>query len=165
MPSTDAAQLRRHSLRMARLTFFLFAGTFLAVVVPTLIGFALTPARGLPPALAFAAVLWMPVPFYLYALWAIRGAFLGFAAGGSLGSAIATGCMRAGVALAIGGALSAIGVPNVMRLLLARGGPVIIDIAYLAVAAIGLALILVGRLLAEAQPDPVRLEEGPDGAP
>ena len=150
MGSSDVAQLRRHSLWLSRLTLFLFAATALVTVVPVAIGFALAPARGLPPALAFTALLWAPVPFYLYALWAIRGAFSGFAAGGTFAPAIAVGCTRAGIALAVGATLSAIGVPNFLRLLQGRGGFLQFDVAYLAVGVVGLALILLGRLLARA---------------
>jgi hypothetical protein len=148
--ATDIAQLRRHSLWLSRLTLFLLAATALVTVAPMLIGFALAPARGLPPALAFAAVLWLPVPFYLYALWAIRGVFRSLAAGGTFGPAIAAGCTRAGFALAIGGTLSAVGVPNVMRVLHGQGGILVFDVAYLAVGVVGLALILLGRLLGRA---------------
>ncbi|HYJ52289.1 MAG TPA: hypothetical protein VEW04_03870 [Allosphingosinicella sp.] len=150
MAATDIDQLRRHSLWLSRLTLVLLVATALVTVAPVLIGFALAPARGLPPALAFTAVLWMPVPFYLYALWAIRGAFRGFAAGGTFGPAIAAGCTRAGFALAIGGTLSAVGVPNVMRVLHGQGGILSFDVAYLAVGVVGLAMILLGRLLARA---------------
>jgi hypothetical protein len=148
--ATDIDQLRRHSLWLSRLTLFLLVATALVTVAPVLIGFALAPARGLPPALAFTAVLWMPVPFYLYALWAIRGAFRGFAAGGTFGPAIAAGCTRAGFALAIGGTLSAVGVPNVMRVLHGQGSVLVFDVAYLAVGVVGLAMILLGRLLSRA---------------
>ena len=147
---SSIAQLRRHSLWLSRLTLFLLVATALVTVAPVLIGFALAPARGLPPALAFTAVLWMPVPFYLYALWAIRGVFQGFATGGTFGPAIAAGCTRAGFALAIGGTLSAVGVPNAMRLLHGQGGILLFDVAYLAVGVVGLALILLGRLLRRA---------------
>ena len=150
MAATDIDQLRRHSLWLSRLTLFLLVATALVTVAPVLIGFALAPARGLPPALAFTAVLWMPVPFYLYALWAIRGAFRGFATGGTFGPAIAAGCTRAGFALAIGGTLSAVGVPNVMRVLHGQGSVLVFDVAYLAVGVVGLAMILLGRLLSRA---------------
>lgn len=147
---TDIAQLRRHSHWLARLTLFLLVATALVTVAPMLIGFALAPARGVPPALAFTSILWMPVPFYLYALWAIRGGFRSFADGGTFGPAIASGCTRAGFALAIGATLSAVGVPNAMWLIHGRGGVLVFDVAYLAVGVVGLALILLGRLLGRA---------------
>jgi hypothetical protein len=76
------------------------------------------------------------------------------------GPAIATGCTRAGIALAIGATFSAVGVPNIMRILYARGliekpptpfkSVLIFDTAYLAVGVVGLALVLLGRLLQRA---------------
>ena len=148
---SDADQLRRHSLWLSRLTLVLLTVTALVTVLPVAIGFGLAPVRGLPPPLAWAALTWLPVPFYLYALWAIRAVFRAFAAGGTFGPAIASGCRRAGWALALGGALSALGVPNLMWLVYGRGGPLQFDVAYLAVGVVGLALILLGRLLARAR--------------
>src|ERR1700741_3959863 len=104
MASSDVDQLRRHSLWLSRLTLFLFLATFAVTVGLQLFGLIVSVIRGSgPPApLLWSAVLWLPVPFYLYALWAIRGVFRGFALGGTLGPAIAAGCVRAGWALAVG---------------------------------------------------------------
>ena len=164
MLSTDVDQLRRHSLWLARLTLFLFAATALVTVLPLAVWAVLGTLRGepIPPPLAFTALLWLPVPFYLYALWAIRGAFRSFALGGTFGPAIASGCTRAGFALAAGATLSALVVPNLMRLVHGRGGFLTFDVAYLAVGVVGLALILLGRLLAraaEVQSEAARLQE------
>ncbi len=150
MSDANVAVLRRQSLWLARLSLILLVATALVTVAPVLIGLALTPARGFPAPLAWAAILWLPVPFYLYALWAIRGAFRSFADGGAFGPAIAAGCTRAGIALALGAALSAIGVPNAMRWVHGQGGLLHFDVAYLAVGVVGLALVLLGRLLARA---------------
>jgi hypothetical protein len=148
----DVDQLRRHSLWLSRLTLVLFAATFLVTVGVQLTGLivALISGEGPPPAMRWTALIWLPVPFYLYALWAIRGAFRSFALGGTFGPAIASGCVRAGWALAIGATLSAVGVPNLLRLAGGRGGLLMFDVAYLAVGVVGLALILLGRLLARA---------------
>ncbi len=174
MPATDVEQLRRHSLWLSRLTLFLLAATALLIVVPTLYGFTQLERYGMRfwPVLARALVLWSPTYFYLYSLWAIRGAFRSFALGGVFGPAIARGCTRAGLALAVGATLSAVGLPNLMRLLREQGllegigpgftGLLIFDTAYLAVGVVGLALILLGRLLARAaeiQADAARLQD------
>jgi hypothetical protein len=164
MSSSDADQLRRHSLWLSRLTLFLFLATFAVTVGLQLLGLIVAAFRGSapPPAMAWGAVLWVPVPCYLYALWAIRGVFLDFARGGTLGPAMAAGCIRAGWALAIGATLSAVGVPNLARLLGARSSYLVFDVAYLAVGVVGLALILLGRLLAraaEAQREAAALRE------
>lgn len=164
MPFTDADQLRRHSLWLSRLTLFLFLATFALTAGVQLVGLIFSAARGTAPpaALGNAALLWVPVPFYLYALWAIRGVFSSFARGGTLGPAIASGCVHAGWALAIGATLSAVGVPNLARLVWGRGSLLIFDVAYLAVGVVGLSLILLGRLLAraaEAQREAAALRE------
>ena len=159
---TDIQMLRRHSLWLARLTLFLFSATALLIIVPTILGLIYLSEKGSPltPVLIRAAVLWSPALFYLYALWAIRSAFHDFASGGVFGPAIAGGCTKAGYALAIGATLSAVGVPNVMRTLYEHGlierppsmfrSVLIFDTAYLAVGVVGLALVLLGRLLQRA---------------
>jgi len=150
---TDDAPLRRQSLWLARLTLILFSGTALIIAMmlamPAIAGIRYLPAARL--------LQWLPAACYLYALWAIRGAFRGFAAGGGLGAAMARGCTRAGWALAVGGALSAVGIPNLVRRLIELGaierprglwsGILVFDVAYLAVGVIGLSLTLIGRLL------------------
>jgi hypothetical protein len=159
---TDVEQLRKQSLWLSRLTLFLFGATALLVVVPTVYGLVHLGGKALPlgPVLLRAAILWSPTIFYLFALWAVRSAFRDFATGGVFGPAIATGCTRAGVALAIGATLSAAGVPNAMRILHAQGlvekppaaftSLLIFDTAYLAVGVVGLALMLLGGLLQRA---------------
>lgn len=159
---TNIQLLRRQSLWLSRLTLFLFSATALIIVVPTIYGLLFLEEKGSPlvPLLLRAAVLWSPTTFYLFALWAVRSAFRDFAVGGVFGPAIATGCTRAGVALAIGATFSAVGVPNAMRLLHAHGlverplavfkGVLTFDTAYLAVGVVGLVLMLLGRLLQRA---------------
>jgi Protein of unknown function (DUF2975) len=154
-------RLRRHSFWLSRLTLFLFCATGLVILLPTGIGLA-NVAQGQPvaPRILFVFVLWIPAFFYLYALWAIGRSFGAFARGGLFGAAMAKGCRRAGVALAIGAAASAVGVPNLMRLLAQQGlilgsgrrfGSIMIfDTAYLAVGVVGIALFLLGGLLERA---------------
>jgi hypothetical protein len=107
-----------------------------------------------------ALVMALPSIPYLYAIWAISRAFAGFAKGGVFGESMASGCFRAGLALAIGATLSAVGVPNLLRTLAEAGliepssprfsAVLIFDTAYLAVGVVGLALLLLGRLLSRA---------------
>lgn len=153
--ATDLGGLRRQSLWLARLTFALFAATAALIGFTLAVG-AVGPAA--PPDLVpRLLVRWSPTFFYLYALWAIRGTFRNFGRGGELGAASAQGCSRAGFALAAGATLSAVGVPNLVRLLDSLGlvarrpnewaGFLHFDVAYLAVGVVGLALVLLGRLL------------------
>lgn len=159
---TNVELLRKQSLWLSRLTLFLFSATALIIVMPTIYGLFYLEENGfeLPPVLLRAAVMWSPTVFYLYALWAVRSAFRDFAKGGIFGPAIARGCTSAGVALAIGATLSAVGVPNLMRILHAQNlidrppaeltAMLIFDTAYLAVGVVGVALVLLGRLLRRA---------------
>ncbi|HEY8591499.1 MAG TPA: hypothetical protein VIL42_01395 [Sphingomicrobium sp.] len=158
----DIERLRRQSRWFAQLTLTLLVLTALVIVVPTAIGLAVLERRGGPSMqlLAWSLLTWAPSVFYLYGLAAIRGAFASFAAGGVFGPAIASGCTRAGAAVAAGATMSAVGVPNLYRILDLRGMPggsmqhvgsvLHFDTAYLAVGVVGLALILLGRLLARA---------------
>ncbi len=154
---TDVDLLRKHSLWLSRLTLFLLIGTALIIGIHTF----QIPGGASDNAIAPGTVLqWLPSAFYLYALWAIRSGFRDFAIGGVLGPAIAEGCIRAGISMAIGATLSAVGVPNLVRMLSDWGmingqgdrfdGFLIFDTAYLAVGVVGLALILLGRLLHRA---------------
>jgi hypothetical protein len=146
--------LRRQSLWLSRLTLVLFVGTALIISWGLLIA-ATAPIQA--GAMGRLLVQWSPTYFYLFALWAIRAAFRAFGLGGSFGAAMARGCMHAGFALAFGAALSAVGVPNLVRVLGASGlitlrpgewaGFLHFDVAYLAVGVVGLALVLLGRLL------------------
>ena len=162
MVESGKDNLRQHSRWLARLSLILLVATALVILVPTILALFRVSARGgdLTNLLGWSLVTWSPTIFYLYALWAIRNAFSHFAAGGTFGPAIARGCTRAGIALAAGGTLSAVGVPNIYRLLQLQGDPggpiqrigtiLHFDTAYLAVGVVGLALILLGRLLARA---------------
>src|SRR4051794_37135782 len=112
MDSGKIERLRRHSLWLSRLTLFLFCVTGLIILLPTGIGLATVAQRqAVAPHILFVFVLWCPAFFYLYALWSIGRSFGAFARGGLIGAAMATGCRRAGVALALGAGASAVGVP------------------------------------------------------
>lgn len=152
MKEAPVDQLRRHSLWLSRLTLFLLVATALLLTVPTTL-YLIRAAAGLRPPIqgaSYTLLYWIPSAFYLYALWAIRSAFRDFAVGGVFGPAIASGCTRAGLALAVGAGLSAVGMPNIIHLLKGGGSILHFDIAYLAVGIVGLALVLLGRLLARA---------------
>jgi hypothetical protein len=146
--------LRRQSLWLSRLTLLLLGSTALIIAYGLALAANASAQAGALPRLL---VQWSPTFFYLFALWAIHGAFRGFARGGQFGAAVARGCVRAGLALAAGAALSAVGVPNLVRVLGSLGllvrrpgewaGFLHFDVAYLAVGVVGLALVLLGRLL------------------
>jgi hypothetical protein len=170
---STAIQLRHRSGLLARLTLFLLVTTALLIIVPTLVGLFSVEQYGMSvkAVLWRAAVIWSPSVLYLYALWALQSGFRSVARGGLFGRAIARGCKRSGGALACGATLSAVAVPNILRILQNHGltdrslggftGVLAFDTAYLAVGVVGLGLILLGQLLSEAaelQSSAARLE-------
>ena len=161
MAGEKIERLRRHSRWLSRLTLALLLATALIILLPTVIALAAA-AQGRPIGrnTLTVLVLWLPAFFYLYALWAIARSFGAFARGGVFGPAMAKGCRRAGVALALGGTASAVGVPNLLRILARQGsidsspygnGSVLIfDTAYLAVGVVGISFFLLGGLIERA---------------
>ncbi|HEY0112082.1 MAG TPA: DUF2975 domain-containing protein [Allosphingosinicella sp.] len=162
MRENKLVHLRRQSRWLARLTILLLAATCLLMLLPTLLGLLRDDPSRLPVSrrLAAASVHWTPALFYLFALWAIGRAFAAFGRGGTFGPSVARGCTHAGVALALGAAASAVAVPNMLRLFVQRGlieGPprgygsvLVFDMAYVAVGVVGIAFVLLGRLLERA---------------
>ncbi len=154
---TDVDLLRKHSLWLSRLTLLLLGGAILIVGIHSFPFWNGTPEPVVRPAVLLQL---LPSAFYLYAPWAIRSGFRDFARGGLLFPAIAAGCIRAGIAMALGATLSSVGLPNLIRALGDLGmidsqsyrfqGYLIFDTAYLAAGLIGLALVLLGRLLSRA---------------
>ena len=177
----EEVRLRRRSLWLSRVTMALLVATSLLILQPVLIGIAASgngegwQGGRLGAHLAFSAAVWLPSFFYLYSLWAIGRAFGAYGRGGSINDAMARGCRRAGLALALGAGASAIGVPLLLGFFLRNGiivasrygaGTVLIfDTAYLAVGVVGLALFLLGGLLdsvgrVEAEARALRAELG-----
>lgn len=158
----DVELLRRQSRWFGHATLTLLVLTALVILVPTVVSVIVLVERGerWTELAGWSLLFWSPAIFYLYALWTIRSAFASFAKGGVFGPSIATGCVRGGAGLAIGGTMSAVGVPNLQRIVGLAGIPgrsfghlgsvLDFDTAYLAVGVIGIALILLGRLLARA---------------
>lgn len=111
-------------------------------------------------------VFWAPAAFYLWALWAIRRALNDVAAGRYFHPAMARSLRDVGIGLGVGGAMSAVIQPNLMRLMSDAGwGRQIFasyghfDVAYAAVGAVGLALILLSRVLHHAAEIQAELDE------
>lgn len=111
-------------------------------------------------------VFWAPAAFYLWALWAIRRALGAVASGRYFHPALARSLRDVGIGLGAGGATSAIIQPNVMRLMSDAGwgrqafasyGH--FDVAYAAVGAVGLALVLLSRVLHRAAEIQAELDE------
>ena len=105
-------------------------------------------------------VFWGPAVFYVWALLAVRRALGDVAAGRHLQPALARSLRHVGWALFAGGVASAIVQPNLMRL---TGGVYAsyghFDVAYFAVGAVGLALVLLARVMRQAADMRTELDE------
>ena len=111
-------------------------------------------------------VFWAPATFYLWALWAIRRALGDVASGRHFHPALARSLRDVGIGLSAGGVTSAVIQPNLMRLMSDAGwGRQIFasyghfDVAYVAVGAVGLALVLLSRVLHRAAEIQTELDE------
>lgn len=103
---------------------------------------------------------WLPSFFYLWGLWAIRRIFRDLARGGMFQPAIGTGLTQVGWAIVGGAVVSAVAVPNLLRWSIQTGlitgstrtnqGILHFDVAYLMLALVGGAILLLARLLSVA---------------
>ena len=162
MADADLARLSRHSrwLRDAlTVAMVLLAAMILMVWLSPLWLFGRPdhpPRSELPQAVLGGFVWWGPALFYYWALWGVRRTLADVAAGRMFQPGLARGLRDVGVGLAGGAIMSALVQPNVMRLLNETGasypwaGYLHFDVAYLAVGTVGLALVLLSRIVRSA---------------
>jgi hypothetical protein len=164
-PESSLDGLRVRSSALARATGALFWLASACVVVPTFIGLAVAVSRGFTLAPIFSRMLavWSPGAAYLYAIWALHCGLRDFGKEAGLACSLARACRRAGSSLAIGAVLSAVASPLATGLLAGRfsvqanlGSFVRPDLAYFALAIVGVSLVLIGHLLAVADTYRVR---------
>ena len=113
------------------------------------------------------SVFWAPAAFYVWALWAIRRALGDVASGRLLQPALARSLRDVGLGLTAGALTSTFVQPNLMRMMAnagwSDGAPFAsfahFDVAYFAVGAIGLALVLLSRVLHHAAEVQAELDE------
>lgn len=164
MPSDRTKGLEVQSRRLRRFTSLiaiLLAGIICASVAAALRA-AGSPAAPLDRSelLVAQALFWLPSFFYLWALLAIRAIFGNLARGATFEPAVAKGLQHVGLAMIGGAATSAVVVPNLTRIVIQTGlvrgetrpfqGILHFDLAYLVLGVVGLALILLARLLGRA---------------
>lgn len=120
----------------------------------------------LPRRLATWLVRWAPAAFYLWALLTVRRALGDIASGRYFHPALARALRDVGIGLGTGGLMSAVIQPNLMRLMQDAGwGRQIFasyahfDVAYAAVGAVGLALVLLSHVLTRAAEIQAELDE------
>ena len=136
-------ELQRQSRILVHLVTLVFVLLVFAVVVELL-----AMARGgyTPHYIA----LRLPVPFYLWAIWSVRGLIRAVGQGRGHDRALATGLQRSGIALFLGG-ISAVFFAPMLARLIRGGGPVAYyDVAAITVGVFGLALVVIARLLGQA---------------
>ena len=171
MRDADIARLQRHSrwLNAALTTLMVLLGAAILMVWLSplwLFGRPGFPPRSeIPQPLLGGFVFWGPALFYYWALWAVRRTLGDVAAGRMFQPGLARSLRDVGIGLAGGAIMSAIVQPNVARLLNETGarypfaGYAHFDVAYFAVGSVGLALILLSRLLKRAAEMQAELDE------
>lgn len=103
------------------------------------------------PALGVAVVLAVPPAIYLAALWGVRPAFAAMRDGTLFAPAISAALVRVGMLLSVGAVLDVAVKPGVLALLGAGPGYLIaLDFASYAIGTLGLALMLLARLVTRA---------------
>jgi hypothetical protein len=101
----------------------------------------------------------LPMVFYACALWSIRGALSAYAGGGSLVAPASGSIQTVGIELFLGGLSNVFAVPLVLRAMHGRGTFAHFDVPAIALGAVGLSLVVFGRLLADAEAAQRELEE------
>jgi hypothetical protein len=162
MADRDLADLQRQSLWLRRaltVLMVLLGAAILLVWFNPLWTYGRPdrpPQSEIPEGVVGGFVWWGPALFYYWALWAVRRALGDIAAGRLFQPAIARSLRDVGAGLAGGAIMSAIVQPNLMRVLNETGarypwaGWAHFDVAYFAVGTVGLALILLSRVMKRA---------------
>lgn len=101
----------------------------------------------------------LPVLFYVWALWSVRGALAAYAAGGSLAAHAGRSIQAVGVSLFLGGLCNVFAVPLILRSMRGEGSFAYFDVSAMTLGAVGLALVIIGRLLADAEAARRELDE------
>ena len=164
--------LRRQSGRFATITMIamlLLGLVMLLTVRLSILGVERGMSSG-PDAWVRLALFWLPSFFYLWGLWAIRRIFRDLARGAMFQPAVGAGLTQLGWAIVGGAVASAVAVPNLLRWSIQAGlitgktrpneGLLHFDVAYLMLALVGGAILLLARLLrvaAEYQEESRRL--------
>jgi hypothetical protein len=93
----------------------------------------------------------LPVPFFLWAIWSIRRAVVLVGQGAALNVLLSRMLERVGVALLLGGLASVFAVPIVRRLLSEAGSYLRYDAAAITLGVLGVGLMILSRVIADAE--------------
>ena len=160
-------EIQRRSRQFATATVLL--GLVIVGVFAVTMGSAFrAPAADQPELQVMYAVYWLPSLFYLWALVAIRRTFVDIGAGALFAPAVARGLRQVGWALLVGGMVNLIIIRVIQNSSLPRGFStgethlfrgLNFDPAYVMLILIGLALLLMGRLITAAAEARARTEQ------
>jgi hypothetical protein len=159
-------EIQRRSRQFATATVLLGL-VIVAVFAVTMASAFRAPAADQPELQVMYAVYWLPTLFYLWALLAIRRIFLDIGSGALFAPAVAKGLRQIGWALLSGGAVNLVVIRVIQNSYLPRGFStgethlfrgLNFDPAYVMLILIGLALLLLGRLMTAAADQSARAE-------
>ena len=146
-------QLRKRSRLVARA---ILGVLLILLAVPAVVTIAIASGR-----YQYADLLarQLPMLFYATALWSIRGTLSRYADGGALGASAIRSIQTVGVLLFLGGLSNVFAVPLVLWAMHGSGSFAHFDVAAITLGAVGLSLVVIGRLLADAEVARRELEE------
>ena len=136
-------QLQRRSRVLAHLVTVVLAVLLFAVAVELA---AFARGRVGPDYLLMRIAL----PFYLWAIWTVRRMILAVGQGLGQDRRMARLLAQVGIALVLGGVSSVFAAPLLQLVLSGRGAIAHYDVAAITLGVVGLALVVVARLLGEA---------------
>jgi hypothetical protein len=99
------------------------------------------------------------MPFFLAAIWSIRRAVLMVGAGAALRSLLSAMLARVGMALLLGGLAMVVAVPTIIWFTTGNGAVLRYDVAAITVGVVGLGLMILARVIAEAEELQAELDE------
>ena len=101
----------------------------------------------------------LAMPFYLWAIWSARRAVLLIGRGEALHAVLSRLLARIGAALFLGGLAAVFGAPLLLMALRRGGALAFYDVAAITVGVVGVTLMIVARLIAEAEAMRAELDE------
>lgn len=131
------------------LVFMLLSLFALAIIVSAIAGNA--PRERL-------LTFFIPLPFYLSALWSARGIIVRIGKAEALRTLVSPMLRRIGWSLFLGGLTQVFMVPW-LRMLEGRGAYGYFDISAITLGAVGLTLVIIAHLVADAERDRAELDE------
>ncbi len=140
----DLDMLRARSRLLRNLVTMVFALLLLVLGIEVV---ALLSGRHPSP---WLLVYRLPMLFYLWAIWGSRQAIASIGKGEYFGTAVPRLLGRVGLALFLGGIVNVFGAPLLLWFATGLGAVAYYDVAAITLGVVGLTLVLVAQLLAQA---------------